>query len=384
MKRFVFILISSAAPLSATYAAEWSVTSTLDPSVEYDDNVFLDEQQKSSIHLFSSPTVVLGHALENTSSSLSLGYKLDRYTSLSELDTENPFARLNSNYQWERSSVGLNASYVEDTTRTDAENDTGDFTTQSIVKTKTLAPSYSYQLTERDNLSLNGTYTEREYSTTDFSDNETKSLTMGWQRQYTERLNGGVSATVSNYKSEGVNSSSENDNYNLSLTAGYQWSETWQFSGQVGVRQLKSEQTSFGVTDKNNSSGSSFNFSASHQTELDNITVSISRALSPSSSGDVNEQQGLTVNWSRQLADTLTANLSASYQETTSASEDSNDDKRENISFSPSLRWQFERNLGLNLTYNYREQKETDQADVDGNAVSLTLIYDWDGIRASR
>ena len=370
--------------MSVASAAEWALTATLDPSVEYDDNVFLDEEEQSSIHLFSSPTVVFSHALENTSSSLSLGYKLDRYTSLSELDTENPFARVSSSYQWERSLVGLDASYIEDTTRTDAANDTGDFTTQSIVKNKTLSPSYSYQLTERDSLSLNGTYSEREYSTTDFSDNETKSLSMGWQRQYTERLNGGVSATVSNYQSEGVNSSSENDNYNLSLTAGYQWSETWQFSGQVGVRQLKSEQTSFGVTEKNNSSGSSFNFSASHQTELDNLTVSVSRALSPSSSGDVNEQQGLTVNWSRQLGDTLTANISASYQETTSASEDSSDEKRENISFTPSLRWQFERNLGLNLTYNYREQKETDQADVDSNAVSLTLIYDWDGLRASR
>lgn len=381
----ILFLLASLVVMSVSHAAEWSITANANPSIEYDDNVFMSEQEQDSFHFAVSPTVITSYALENTQTSVSLGYAVDRYTSLSDLDTENPFARFNSVYQTERSEWNLLASYIEDTTRTDAADDTGDFTTQSIVTTKTISPSYSYQLTERDSLSVSGNYSERKYSTTDFSDNETKSLTTAWQHQYTERLSSGVSASVSNYQSEGLTSSSENDNYNLSLTANYQWTERWQVNGQLGMRHLKSEQTdSLGNKETNTSSGSSFNFTASRLGEIDSLTIGVSRALSPSSSGDVNEQTGLNVTWSRDLSETLTANISTRYQETTSASDDGNE-KRENITFSPSLRWQFERNMGLNLSYNYRQQKESDQDDVDSNAIMLTLTYDWDeGLRASR
>ena len=384
MYQSLLFLLASGLLMPAVQAAEWAITANVDPSTEYDDNVFLSEDEQGSFHFVVSPTVVVSHALENAETSVSLGYAIDRYTSLSDLDTDNPFARFDTSYQTERSQWGFTASYVEDSSRTDAADDTGDFTTQSIITSKTVSPSYRYQLTERDSLSVSGRYSERKYSTNDFSDNETKSLTTAWQRQYTERLNGGISVTVSNYQSESLTNSSENDNYNLSLTADYQWSERWQINGQLGVRQLKSEQTnSLGVKESNTSSGSSFNFTASRQGEIDSLTIGISRALSPSSDGDVTEQTGLNVTWSRDLSETLTANISGSYQETTSADDDGND-QRENINFSPSLRWQVERNIGLNLSYTYRQQKRSAQNDVDSNALMLTLNYDWDGLRASR
>jgi len=382
-QKLIALFVSSllSVPVSA---AEWILTADVEPSVEYNDNVFMSEDEQSSVHYVISPTVSISHALDNMASSLDFGYKIDRYISLSDLDTENPFIQFRTNHQTERSAWGLETSYTEDSTRTDAADDTGDFTTQSIVTTKSISPSYSHQLTERDSISISASYSERQYSTTDYSDNETKSLTTAWQHQYTERWNGGVSVSVSNYKSAGINDSSENDNYNLSLTSAYELSELWNLSGQIGVRQLKSEQLdSFGNTEKNTNSGSSFNVTANKRTELDSLTIGISRSLSPSSTGEVNEQQGINLNWSRELSETLTASLATRYQETTSASDDG-DEKRENINFSPSIRWQFERNLGLNFSYNYRQQKSSDEDDVDSNSVMLTLNYDWDGIRASR
>ncbi len=59
--------------------------------------------------------------------------------------------------------------------------------------------------------------------------------------------------------------------------------------------------------------------------------------------------------------------------------------EREYLRFSPSIKWQFERNLGLSMSYNYRQQKRSDPAtDATSNAVFVTLLYDWDGLRASR
>ncbi len=385
MYQSLLLLLASLVAMSVLHAAEWTITANANPSIQYDDNVLMEEDKQDSFHFAIRPTTVMGHALENSASSISVGYKIDRYMSLSELDTENPFIQAQTQHQTERSEWGLSASYVEDSTRTDAADDTGDFTTQSIVTTKSIAPSYSYQLTERDSLSVNGSYSERNYSTTDYDDNETKSLTTAWQHQYTERLSGGLSAAVYNYQADGPTRTSENDNYNLSLTVNYQWTEEWQVDGRIGVRHLKSEDTdSARNKEKNTNTGSAFDFSLKKQGEIDSLTIGANRTLSPSSTGEVDEQLGVNINWSRNLSETLTASIRASYQETTSALDDSNE-KRENINFSPSLRWQFERNVGLDFSYNYRQQNESDQDDVDSNAVMLTLTYDWDeGLRASR
>lgn len=385
MYQSLLFLLASLVAVSASQAAEWTITANANPSIEYDDNVLMEEDEQDSFHLAVSPTIVMGHALENSNTSVSLGYQIDRYMSLSDLDTENPFIRAQTQHQTERSEWGLSVSYVEDSTRADAADDTGDFTTQSIVTTKSIAPSYSYQITEHDSLAVNGSYSKRNYSTTDYDDNEAKSLTTAWQHQYTQRLSGGVSASIYNYQSDGPTRSSANDNYNLSLTVNYQWTEKWQIDGRVGVRHLRSEEIdSARNKEKNTNTGSAFDFTLKRQGEIDSLTIGANRTLSPSSTGDVDEQLGVNINWSRNLSETLITNISARYQETTSAL-DNGSEKRENINFSPSLRWQFERNMGLNLSYNYRQQKESDQDDVDSNTIMLTLTYDWDeGLRASR
>ena len=76
--------------------------------------------------------------------------------------------------------------------------------------------------------------------------------------------------------------------------------------------------------------------------------------------------------------------MNASYQQSTSALQDSNDE-REYITVSPSIKWQFERNLGLTIGYNHRQQKRSEEGtDAKSNAVFMTLLYDWDGLRTSR
>ncbi|MBL1321886.1 MAG: outer membrane beta-barrel protein [Methylophaga sp.] len=367
-------------------AAEWSLTSALNPSVEYDDNVFLSENEQSSMHYAVTPTAVVTRAVDNMLTSLSVGYQIDRYTSLSsDNDTENPFIRFNSSYSTERSQYDLSASYQEATSRSTAVEDTGDFSTQSINRTRSISPSFSYQWTERDTLSFSGSYLERLSSTTSFADTETKSITAGWQHQFSERLSAGLNGTFSNYKSDGLTLSTDDDNYNLSTSMTYALSELWSLTGNVGARKLNSERTSTltGITNDDTSTGSTFGFSAIRTDDINTYTINLSRDLSPSGTGDVNESDRINASWSHNISDRLTANMAASYQETTSALRDSNG-KRKNVNFTPSLRWQLERNLNLNFKYSYRKQTQESGRSADSNAVSVTLNYNWDGIRISR
>jgi len=383
----LFIITSlSLFSLPVLQAAEWSLSGTANPSLEYDDNVFMRDSDKlGDYHARVKPTLKIMHQLENTETSLSAGYVLDRYDALSELDTENPFISINTQYNTQRSQWGLDVNYAEGTSRDDAADDTGDFETNSISTTESISPSFSYQLTERDALLVNASYSTREYSTTDFSNSRNRQLSTSWQHQFTERFNGGVSLSFSNNKSNDLTSFTDDDTYNLSLTTDYNLSEIWAVNGSVGVRQLNSERTDgFGDTDKNNSSGSSLDLNISYKGDVNTASFGLSRSIAPSSTGEVNEQDKISASWSRDLTENLSTQISASFQ-TTNSADGADNDERENITFSPSVNWKFSPDTSLGLSYKYRQQKESDTGtNASSNAIMLTLNYNWDGLRVSR
>lgn len=386
IKSFLVILLAIVLMLPAVQAAEWSLTATLNPSVKYDDNIFMSEDDPtSSVKYAVSPTAIIQREQANSNASLSFGYVLNRYKTLRNLNTDDPFIRFNSGYQTERSNWGLSASFKESSSRSTAAEDTGDFTTESTATTETLSPSFSYQVTERDSISIGSRFSQKTFSTTDFSDSESLSLTTGWQHQFTERFNGGLNVSVTESESKGLTSSTENTNYNLSTSLNYELSEIWRIGGNIGVRRLESKQkNSLGISSNNNGSGLSFDLNATRQTEKDTLSISTTRSVSASSSGGVNETSRLSLSWSRDLSETITSSMAVSYQLTTSAT-DNSDDKRENIKFSPAIQWRMAPNLGLNFAYNFRQQKQSDGgSDASSNALMITLNYDWDGIRVSR
>jgi len=380
---FVFLL--AGITTSGCYAAEWSLSGSVNPSAEYDDNIFMrDENRQGDYHFQMSPTLVATRKQENSESSLSLGVRVDRYEASQRLDQENPFLRFNTQLQQERANWGLALSYVESSSRNDAADDTGDFETNSTLTTSSISPSFSYQLTERDTVSLNANYAEKESSTSDFSNSTNKSLSSSWQHQFNERLKGGVSLSASNNKSSSLSNSTDDDTYNLSLTSEYKFSEIWAINGNAGVRQLDSRQTNIlGVTENSNT-GSSLGFTVSYSGEVDSANLSLSRSISPSSTGEMNEQEKISLSWSRKLTETLSSHINASFQ-TTSSALDEGADKRENINFSPSLRWTLSPDTKLSLSYNYRQQKESNLGTrASSNAIMLAVSYDWHGFRVAR
>lgn len=369
---------------TSSYAAEWTLKPIINPNLKYDDNVLMSSEDKDGSFKFSvKPTLEAGYATGNVIIAISAGYSIAHYDTLSRLNESDPFFQISGKKNTERAQWGVTASYSEDAARNIAAEDTGNFSSTSVITSRSISPSYSYSITERDNISLNGSYSEREYSTTEFSDNESKSVSASWQRQFSERLSGNVSATYSLYESGTSVSGTENDTYNLSFGANYLWSERWSFSGQVGARYLDSEQITNGVGISSSSSGTSFNVSASHTSALDSITLSASKALNPSSNGDVNEQESFLVSWSRGLSEKLDLSVTGKYGETTSASETTSS-KRENISIRPSLSWKISPKAKISLNYEYSQQKGSPQDKAESNAVYVSLNYDWDGYRVSR
>lgn len=375
-----------AATLFNVQAADWSLSGSLNSSLEYDDNIFMrDTNKQGDYHATVSPSLKVAYETDDTEASLSAGYIMDRYQASRYLDNNDPFIKFNTAYTTQRASWGLGLSYAERSSRSDAADDTGDFETNSTSTNKSISPSFSYQLTERDSLSLSTSYSEKTYSTTDFSGSKSRSISTHWQHQFTERLNGGISLSANNNKSAGLLTATDDDTYNVSMTSAYNLSEIWTINGSVGRRQLDSRQTDiFGVTTEATNTGSSLSINASYQTDVDQASLSLSRSISPSSTGDVNEQDKISMDWRRSLSETLTAGMSGSFQTTRSAL-DTGSDERENINLSPSINWAYSPDSTLSLSYNYRQQKESIvDTNVSSHTIMLTFNYDWHGINVSR
>jgi predicted porin len=383
--KLTYGILSSLILLSnSVIAAEYLVDADLSPTLRYDDNVELREDKEGSFSTEITPTLFLSRATEDTFLGLDAGYRIEKFTSLKELDRQDPFLLFSSSASYERSEFGLDAEYSQRAQRTIAAEDTGDFASDATVTTRSIAPRYEYQLTARDFIYTNLSYEERSYDEDQFLDNETYTLTGGWRRNFTERLTGGLALTYIDYEAESSNRTSEYEAYNLNLTSTYRLSELWSLAGQVGYNTLDSENTIIsGPTFEDKSSGTLYSLSAIYEGDLNNVSIEIAKALNPSGEGVVNEQESISLDWQRQIANQLNFGLLTTYQKTTSASDFDNTD-RDYMTFSPSLRWRLEENIALNLGYQFRKQEGDTVEDAESNMVFLTLNYDWGGLLYSR
>lgn len=385
-RKLLCVITLAVIPFSSLNAAEWLFDVLANPTFGYNDNVFLQEDESDSFNFRMTPTAVLSREVENMKATLNFGYNIQRYFSEPSIDATNPFVELDTFYQLERMTFGLNLAYKEDLVRNEALEDTGDFSSAAELRRRSIRPVFSYKLSEIDSLTAEIDISETEFSTADFADNDSKSYALGWQRQFTERFSGGVRGTISNFEITNPTSSSDDDNYNVSLTSSYQISEIWSANASLGFRRLESTITNL-VGEKNtiNSTGSTYQISSQYSDGNNNYSVDLSRQVSPGGVGQVIEQERLGGNWSRQLSERLSSNLSIGYQITENASGDQQF-KRKNLDFSPSLRWQLSSRMQLDFRYDYRQQKLTGPIEIDANSnsFSVNLNYDWDGIRASR
>lgn len=372
-------------------AAEWHFDADADPTMKYDDNELLRENERGDFSLSVAPTISLSRALENSKSKLDLGYRVSKYDKLSELDKQNPFAGFTYSHNTERSELGLALAYSERETRSIAEEDTGNFSDASTVTTKSISPTFSYRITELDSVSSRFSYTERTYdssasNTSNLSDNETLDFNVAWQHRFSERFSGGLSAAYVNYEAESELFKNQYDSYSLSATSSYNLSQLWQLSGQFGMRVLDSEVSPIsGARSSERSNGSTYSFSAVRKDELSEVMLSFSKALLPSSTGAVNEQDAYQLSYSRDLSEQVSAGVSASYRDFDNATDDfSANDETKYSELSPYLRWKLDRNLALVFNYKYRNYERSQSSDATSNAIYMTIDYDWDGIRFSR
>ncbi len=381
-------------------AAEYKIHGSLDQQFGYNENLRMQEDPEGSLWYLITPTLKFSRETDISSVTAYASYGTQFYPDLEGLDQDRQSYGLTGSLTSERSQWGLDTQFsILPTQDTAVQEGAGIFFSNATREFFQITPSWVYQLTEADLISLTPSYSNSTYSEDTFNDYDVYNVDLGWQRQWNDRLIVGVNVAYNKYKSNGFfipdrNSNSGNfgpteseiDSYSLNFSANYIYSEQWTFNGAIGGRYTDSSRSSpsDGHISNIDSGDPGFlaNVSASYQGESLSGNFGVARTLmATGGTNGLEEQTRFNVDLSYALSERLNADFLAYYQLSESAVI-SGSSQRDNFIIQPSINWKMTPDLGIRLTYAYRWQDAG--IATDSNSAFLSVNYIWQGVSFAR
>jgi len=374
---------------SAT-AAQWVVAGTLGQHLRYDDNISFSTIQKQPVFGYLLTPIVTA---SRKTGSLELVFEgqgdIRRYDD-SRWDCDNYASGFNGRYSTKRSIFAVSGGYGYSCSYIRQLEDTGILVPTTRYENYTLAPSWTWQWTERTQLIAETSYSNTSYiksrrgtEAINFQGNDTYSLRLGGNHLWSRRLslNGGVFFSNIVY----TNGSLPNQNlFGFQAGANYAISRKWKASAGGGLRWLD--------TERNTSTALDYiaNLSLSYEGPLTNFSIGYSNSINPSAIGQTQQYQTVFANYSYRFAPHLSLSVAGNFSRNSSFDGQSSGNStdtldRDYLNVSAGLVWQFAKNWEIKGSYEYRwQQYRQDIGNGESNTVTLSLSYAWEGIRAFR
>jgi hypothetical protein len=258
--------------------------------------------------------------------------------------------------------------HLEPTTETELL-DTGETDVDGYRKSLNIAPGVSYQLTERNSVYTNFSFTDVSYDTVSLTEYTNNALSAGWGHSLTETSEVSINGSYSEYDPD------DDDTTTVTrIFVGYDFSSseaTW-YALELGYAERESP-------DETSSDGSS-SFQMGHSIdERNDFSLFAGRGYVASGAGEVRYQTEMNLSWGHALAERWQFNLSSqgvssSSEGSSSSSEGISSDDRDYIQVSAGVYHILTREIRLGANYRYRIQY-SDTADADSNSVFFTLSY---------
>ncbi|HKJ74471.1 MAG TPA: outer membrane beta-barrel protein [Alphaproteobacteria bacterium] len=353
-------------------ATDWTVKGNLTSSVEYDDNIYLSNTNKTSGTRYStSPKVTLSGENERNKFSLTGNGRIERFSGAANRDINEYGVSLNENYAAsERLTLGANASVQRQSLLRAELQDTGIISLRGHVRNISGGANIGYKLSRTDQISLSGSYSNRHYTSATLVDYSEYHTSAAWQKQLSERVS--LTTTVSG----GI----EKPSGQIQPTSKYG-------EGTIGVGYAFSDITSVNVfgganyIHQSGPAGGTVGFSAGAnanlQYEFTTLSASVSRSVSPSGIGQLVRSTTASVNFSRQLSQHFYFDASADVRFSKSQTNIFFALDRKYYDGNASIRWEFARHFGLSAYYGYsRQQIIGNSAWANDNRFGLRLVMD--------
>jgi hypothetical protein len=362
---------------AVSLAAGWVADFSFDADATYDDNFLMNEAEQESWIYSLKPEASLIYLTPVIKSELDAKLAVKRYSEFDRFDSEDPAFNWKNSYKRARSTWSLDFGYSENSQRDAADQDTGQFDSNTIVETVYVDPSVVFSVTEKDDLGISLGYTEREYDADDFSDNENETVGLNWQHKVDEVLSTTANISVSQYTADRPNVNSNETDYEK-ITAGfiYQYSESMTINGSAGYFQSDSRKRIISgpvvlIVDSE-ITGVLLNLGMNYSQEKTNWSFNLSRNIYPSSQGDVEERDSVGIGYERKFTARSSSGINVSWHETNSAAED-----RESINISPYYHYRITEKLKLQTSYVFRSFDRQLGGEVESNRVKMGLRYSF-------
>lgn len=357
-------------------AADTGIEGSLSQSLAYDDNFLFRENADSTLIYSLTPQLTGYYRTPTYSSSLTGTVDMLRHSNFSEYDRSNPRLNWQQNWLRIRSAYSLGISYLETDQRSEAADDLGDFSTRNKVSTFSLVPNYQYQWSQRDTVSLSYNYTHSTYSgDTSSNDNYSYSLNSGWSHTLNQRLAIRANLGFTRFESEGqFQNNSQSDIWRINTGLDYEWSERTSLSFLIGLSHQRSEESVLLIPELNSKSSqmsTSVTLQWSHQSLLNDYTVSYTRDLVPGSDGQIRAQDRLNIGFTHAVDELSKISVNAIWLQ-------SSDDEgsRDYFSVSPTYSRELSQDLTMFAQYDYKwQQRSNEDANIDGSVYRINLVY---------
>ena len=387
----------------AADAAEWKIDPTISFRAGYNDNLRMTINDKvSTAEASFRPGAVFSRETAESGISGELRFNFRRFEEDSNLNDNNAWFETRAFRRMERSTIGLNASLVKDTTLDSQLKETG-FVFDRIRRLRINAgPNWTYNLSERSSVSVGYNYSDVQYQNTTntlFVDYTLHSGQISLQRILNESA--AASLTTSFSRSENENRT-KSKNANLQAGVSYRFSETLSGSLFAGARYTETDfrRGSFdyvlsgdqivGIIQRadnvsNSTNGYTFSGSLSKRFLRGETSVSASRNISNSINGVPVEVTRLGWNSRYRLTELLSVGLNLQLYNSEADNKEGNSLNRNYYQIEPRFDWNFKKLWRFSGSYRYRRQTfdDTDD-DAVQNAAYLTLTYLWPRIALSR
>lgn len=393
-------------PIEST-ALEWSVQPSLTARANVNDNIDLTTAPHNTVWSSSaSPRLTL--SASSALSTLSGQAQINRidYSEKSFSSQTNGLLNLTFVRQYERSQLSLAGDLTRDSTQESELIQTGVVTSWAQRTSRSLSPSWVYSMTERDTINFGYDYVDVSYgntiTTSGLLDYTVKSPSITLTHAFTEKNKLNLSLGYSDYQSQNPpsNTTSQYHSTTTSAQLGFSrdLSETLIVTLMAGVHKTDSTvdyleclsiflPSCFPVPAESNSSDTGSLFTATLQKgfESSQLTAELSRSLQPTADGGLVQTDRLSGGYSAKLTSTLNTSLNMSYYKTQfpgRVSSNSNNSRYYHIS--PAISWRITEWWTANTSYTRSVSRSENGAEATGNAINLTLNYNWPKISSSR
>lgn len=390
----------------------WVVQPSLELRSGYDDNVRLNDDENDAVVSRGTVQARLRNVTERAEVSALIGAS---YLTYSETDDEllddedSQFLDLNARRSSERGAVGILLRGRRDLIlRTlepipelldgaapgtgDVEDGAGDrglegdlniddidanATAEQVRRNwYEVSPYASYALTRRTRLQTRYEFAERTFDdegeVAGLRDSSTHRVTLGLDRDMTQRTSANVTVGAARFDTDGVDTDQETDNYTLSLGFDHQLSPQVSIGADVGAGRVE--------TDDNEDEHLTYGVRVAREMPASRLSLFAERSARPSSYGDVVEADTVTVRYQSSWSERTEFDLRVSAYRTAYIGE-TDDSERRHLNVRPRLTWRITNawNTGAEYEYRWTDREQPDlfgTAGTDqGHMVSLFFSY---------